>query len=612
MQLRHSVLLFKSAALISTAVVCAVSWFLYCEITNGIKLERRFSELENSVSRLISQKERFIVERDKHIAQGMEPLYLNFQDNFNQLLVLIIDEPEQVTQLANVDEKVKEFKQVFAQFEQAQAQLGYNENEGVYGEFRYHAHQLQSVASKEALNELEILVLELRRAEKDYLLRLKPHYLTLHQQYFEKTTYLVKTALPEQAAIYLQYLAKYQHGFLEYVALIQQQGLTHNQGLRAALNQSIEAIKTHRKILNEGILNARHNNKLSLIFYDLSAIVLISVLCLVLLNYLNNRVSNHILKINKVLQQVTDGEDFSIRTNLHGDDEIAQIGHHLDSLFLYIETLLARLSTAQARLIEEAKIASLGNMVSGFAHELNTPLGVAITSQSHLKEQVQVIKSDLESGILQKKALTKLICEAESALFLLENNLLRTASLIDDFKKVAVHQQYDDMNDFNLKTLVMGVFDCYQSELVPEQYSVECEIPEDLILTSYPAAFSQILSYCINNSVKHGKIASKPLNIVVSAMVVNDFVHFYFKDDGNGIDKELIPVIFEPFITTKRNDGGTGLGLSIVYNLVTQKLKGEVKMQSPAHGGACLHIILENTAYTYDADDADDADDASV
>ncbi|TMP41589.1 sensor histidine kinase [Pseudoalteromonas citrea] len=600
MQLRHSVLLFKGAALISAVVVCAVSWFLYCEITNGIKLERKFSELESAISRIISQKERYIVEREKHIAQGIEPLYLNFQDNFNQLLILIIDEPEQVEQLVKVDEKVKEFKQIFTQFEQSQTQLGYSENDGVYGEFRYHAHQLQSVASKASLTDLEILVLELRRAEKDYLLRFKPHYLTLHQQYFEKATYLVKTAQPERAAINLQYLAKYQHGFLEYVALIQQQGLTHKQGLRAALNQNIEEIKTQRKVLSEGLLNARHNNKLSLILYDLSAIVLISVFCLILLNYLNNRVSKHILKIKQVLQQVTEGEDFSIRTNLQGEDEIAQIGHHLDGLFHYIETLLARLSAAQARLIEEAKIASLGNMVSGFAHELNTPLGIAITSQSHLKEQVKVIKGDLESGVLQKQALTKLISEAESALFLLENNLLRTASLIDDFKKVAVHQQYDDINEFNLRTLVMGVFDCYQSELVSEHYSVECEIPENLVLTSYPAAFSQILSYCINNCIKHGKVDNKPLNIVVSAMVVNDFVHFYFKDDGNGIDKELIPVIFEPFITTKRHDGGTGLGLSIVYNLVTQKLKGEVKMQSPAHGGACLHIILENTPYTYD------------
>ena len=82
-------------------------------------------------------------------------------------------------------------------------------------------------------------------------------------------------------------------------------------------------------------------------------------------------------------------------------------------------------------------------------------------------------------------------------------------------------------------------------------------------------------------------------------MVVNDFVHIYFKDDGYGIDKELLPIIFEPFITTKRHDGGTGLGLNIVYNLVTQKLKGEVKMQSPAHGGACLHIILEKARYYF-------------
>nr|WP_247684867.1 ATP-binding protein [Pseudoalteromonas luteoviolacea] len=117
------------------------------------------------------------------------------------------------------------------------------------------------------------------------------------------------------------------------------------------------------------------------------------------------------------------------------------------------------------------------------------------------------------------------------------------------------------------------------------------------MLTSYPNVFVQILTYSLNNSIQHGKNEDKPLNIVVSALVVNEYIHVYIKDDGNGIDKELLPVIFEPFITTQRNQGGIGLGLSIIYNLVTQKLKGEVKIQSPAHGGACLHIILANTLF---------------
>ena len=83
-------------------------------------------------------------------------------------------------------------------------------------------------------------------------------------------------------------------------------------------------------------------------------------------------------------------------------------------------------------------------------------------------------------------------------------------------------------------------------------------------------------------------------------MVVNDFVHIYFKDNGFGIDKDVLPVIFEPFFTSKRHHGGTGLGMSIIYNLVTQKLGGEVKMQSPAHGGACLHIILSETEFVFE------------
>nr|WP_247687523.1 ATP-binding protein [Pseudoalteromonas luteoviolacea] len=122
------------------------------------------------------------------------------------------------------------------------------------------------------------------------------------------------------------------------------------------------------------------------------------------------------------------------------------------------------------------------------------------------------------------------------------------------------------------------------------------------MLNSYPNVFVQILTYSFNNCIQHAKQEGKLLNIVVSALIVNNYIHLYIKDDGRGIDKELLPVIFEPFITTQRNKGGIGLGLSIIYNLVTQKLAGEVKIQSPAHGGACLHIILANTVFRLDAD----------
>nr|WP_239032859.1 ATP-binding protein [Pseudoalteromonas luteoviolacea] len=117
------------------------------------------------------------------------------------------------------------------------------------------------------------------------------------------------------------------------------------------------------------------------------------------------------------------------------------------------------------------------------------------------------------------------------------------------------------------------------------------------MLKSYPNVFVQVFTYSLSNCIQHAKKEGQLLNIVISALVVNDYIHLYIKDDGKGIDKELLPVIFEPFITTQRNQGGIGLGLSIIYNLVTQKLGGEVKIQSPAHGGACLHIILANTSF---------------
>jgi signal transduction histidine kinase len=151
--------------------------------------------------------------------------------------------------------------------------------------------------------------------------------------------------------------------------------------------------------------------------------------------------------------------------------------------------------------------------------------------------------------------------------------------------------------EFHFKRFLFDILECYQSDFLAPDYHIDIEVPDELYLFSYPSAFNQIYRYALNNCIKHAKIPGKTLNITLSALVINDYVHFYIKDDGHGISKELLPVVFEPFVTSKRNQGGTGLGLSITYNLVTQKLGGQVKIQSLEQGGACLHIILPSSCF---------------
>ncbi|MBQ4813489.1 HAMP domain-containing histidine kinase [Pseudoalteromonas luteoviolacea] len=597
MQLKQSLLLFKTAAVGSALVIMIVSWVLYVQLQQTRELNDRLFMLQTQIQRLLDQEERFLIERQRESLQSIEELRFAYKDSFSQLLNMLVSHDRDLDLLFKLDEEVKRFTLKYEQLASMQALLGYDKSEGVYGNFRRQAHALQDIAKSASHPQLEILILELRRREKDFLLRLEPSYLLIHKELLVSTKNLIREQFPDKSTQMLSTLNQYDQGFNTYINVLKRQGLDHSQGVRADLHDLKLSIRGHFEVVSKQLFNQSLDKKQQLILACLSVIVLISCCSLFLLYLLNSRISEHIIAISRVLKKVAKHEDFSLRVDIQGEDEIAQIAHYLDDLLAFIETLLDRLTAAQQRLIEEAKMASLGNMVSGFAHELNTPLGVAITSQSLLKEQVETLKKDLESGQLQKHTLTHLINEAETALYLLENNLHRTASLINDFKKVSVQQEYDDVQEFNLKALVEGVFDCFQHELQAPEYHVDLEIPEGLMLTSYPNVFVQILTYSLNNSIQHGKNEDKPLNIVVSALVVNEYIHVYIKDDGNGIDKELLPVIFEPFITTQRNQGGIGLGLSIIYNLVTQKLKGEVKIQSPAHGGACLHIILANTLF---------------
>ncbi|WP_235423507.1 sensor histidine kinase [Pseudoalteromonas luteoviolacea] len=596
-QLKQSLLLFKTAAVGSAIVIMIASWFLYVQLQQTRALNDHLFQLQTQIQRLLDQEERFLIERQRDSLASIEDDRFSYRESYSLLLNMLVAQQRDLDQLFKLDEEVKRFTLKYEQLASMQALLGYDKEEGVYGNFRRQAHALQDIAKQTSHPQLEILLLELRRREKDFLLRLDPNYLLMHQDLLVRTEQLITSQFPDKAQELMSILNQYQQGFKTYISVLQKQGLDHSQGVRAELHQLKLSIRGHFEVVSKQLFNEDLTEKQNLILTCLVIIVSISCFSLLLLFVLNTRISEHIISISRVLKNVAQHEDFSIRVNINGEDEIAQIAHHLDSLLAFIETLLERLTAAQQRLIEEAKMASLGNMVSGFAHELNTPLGVAITSQSHLKEQVEVLKKDLESGQLQKQTLTNLIAEAESALSLLENNLLRTASLIDDFKKVSVQQEYDEIQEFNLKALVSGVLDCYQHELSKPDYQLEVEIPEQLMLTSFPNVFVQIITYSIGNCIQHAKQEGRVLNIVISALVVNDYIHLYVKDDGKGIDKELLPIIFEPFITTQRNKGGIGLGLSIIYNLVTQKLNGEVKIQSPAHGGACLHIILANTSF---------------
>ena len=594
MRVRSSLLLFKVSSCACIFLIGLSSWFMYSHIEHTQQVELQLNRLKLATVRLVAVQNQYIQERKPEMINSFDVHYFQFESEYGGLAKLLIHVPKVINQLSAIEHEVKLLRQTLKRFEQFQIKLGYEADKGVYGLFRHNAHQLQSYVQHADLSDLEIKVLELRRAEKDFLLRSDPSYLESHQVIYEKLYQRLQVDNSPAALL----LKAYRQGFLSYIAVLSEIGLNYDSGLRGQLNTLKTSVNNKILGLSNKIILHDHDTKQVWILSLLGVIILICSVCFCLMMFLHSRVSKKINVITDVLDKVVEFEDFTLRTDLTNNDELGQIGTHIDKLLEYLDDLLKRLGSAQKRLLEDAEVASFSNIIERFTQELNTPFGEVKSGKGDMVELIAILKSNLRDELDENASISEMVNHLESTLDIIESNLNVSEQLIEELKVISSSQHLDTLTNFNLLHQVEYVFRTNESLLPACDYDITFDMPDDLVINSYPSAINQIINLSIHNSIKHGKIANKKLHIMVSAMVVNNFVHIYFKDDGFGIDKEVLPVIFEPFITSKRHQVGTGLGMSIIYNLVTQKLKGEVKMQSPAHGGACLHIILPDTKFS--------------
>jgi len=237
---------------------------------------------------------------------------------------------------------------------------------------------------------------------------------------------------------------------------------------------------------------------------------------------------------------------------------------------------LTKLKFAQKSLVESEKMASLGGLVAGVAHEINTPIGVSITASSHLSEETILINNKYTSEKMTNKDLCSYLDEAKESSTLISSNLARAAKLITSFKQVAVDQSNKDVRTYKVKRYVDEVLQSLKPKLKNTNIIVEVNCDDNLYVHGDPGALSQIITNFVINSLRHGfeKITSG--NIDINITCKQGMIVFVYTDSGKGIDKDHISKIFDPFFTTKQGKGGTGLGLHILYNLVVQSLKGSI------------------------------------
>jgi signal transduction histidine kinase len=254
---------------------------------------------------------------------------------------------------------------------------------------------------------------------------------------------------------------------------------------------------------------------------------------------------------------------------------------------------LENLQNMQKQLIQSEKMASLGTLTAGVAHEINTPLGIAVTSTSSALESTQKIRGHFEENKLTRSEMENYFDGMEKASNLNTNALERVIELLNNFKQVAADQMVGEEREINLVHYIEEVMSTLSAEMkrfrVSYQYSGESEF----IITTIPGALAQVLTNLVTNSLKHAfedKIVGN-ISIELSKTEDNKAI-IVFKDDGQGMTQHVLDNIFEPFFTTKRNSGGTGLGMNIVYNIICQKLEGTITIESALEQGSHFYITL--------------------
>ncbi len=328
-----------------------------------------------------------------------------------------------------------------------------------------------------------------------------------------------------------------------------------------------------------------------------------------------------ITSLLEVISQVRLNRDYRLRANKYAEDEFGQLCDNFNDMIADVDCrdkevlkarrelelrvcevdvsnrelsgTLQRLKQTQQQLINTEKMASLGALVAGVAHEINTPIGVGVTAASTLQANTADAKRSYENGVLTQSALQLYWEQSLTASKMILGNLERAAGLIQSFKRVAVDQSNSEVRRFNLGEYLGEVMQSLYPQVKKAGLSYQLDCDQDLMVCSYPGAVSQIVTNLVMNAISHAfpNGESGHLHLKVWASESGE-IALQFSDDGRGIPAEHLARVCDPFFTTKRGSGGSGLGLHIVYNLVTQQLCGRINIDSEVGKGSCVSLFF--------------------
>jgi signal transduction histidine kinase len=261
------------------------------------------------------------------------------------------------------------------------------------------------------------------------------------------------------------------------------------------------------------------------------------------------------------------------------------------------ERALAELRDTQQNLIEAEKLAALGGLVAGIAHEVNNPVGISLTVASSFARRCEIFAAELREPPLRRSRLDEFVASSHAAANQLVANLQRAGELIQSFKQVAVDRSHADRREFDLAEATEQIIASLRPALKTTAISLRVDLPPGIAMDSYPGSYGQVLTNLFLNAVVHAFPDGRAGTLTFAARTAgpND-VEITVADDGVGMTEAVRSHAFDPFFTTRRNRGGTGLGLHIIYSLVTQSLGGRLSMESAPGKGTTFRIVIPRVA----------------
>ena len=375
-------------------------------------------------------------------------------------------------------------------------------------------------------------------------------------------------------------------------------------------------------------LNQYINRK---IIIDILLTLFVLVLVYFVARRIQKRIANPIDELSNLLQDVSKNHNYDTRAQKTNIDEINQLAGSLNIMLSRTQkqierhekdkqeikqlnqsleekvnqrtialreanqellNTLERMHQYQNQIVENEKMASLGQMVAGVAHEVNTPIGLGITGSTLLRDKLAEIHTQFEQKTLTSAHLKRFINDGIENLDLIYRNLNRAAELVSSFKKVAVNQDVEVTTKINLNNLLSDVVMSMRSEIQYRNPKITINCSNDVSIETKSGPLQQVLQQLLSNSVIHAFSDDKNNEITFNVERNESSLSIHYFDNGIGVEKSIRKRIFDPFVTTKRGEGGSGLGMHLVYNLVTQALGGSIVYDELADEGAHFIITL--------------------